>query len=43
MFTVQEIAEQMGKSGRWVRYLCINGKLNAVKHGNAWMILEAWK
>jgi hypothetical protein len=43
MFTVEEIAAQMGKSGRWVRYLCNSGKLNAIKHGNVWIILEAWK
>jgi hypothetical protein len=43
LYTVSEIAAQMGKSERWVRQLCIKGKLNAVKHGWAWVILEAWK
>lgn len=43
LYTVAEIAEQMGKSGRWVRKLCIEGKLKAVKMGHAWVILEAWK
>ena len=43
LYTVSEIAEQMGKSERWVRQLCIKGKLNAVKMGWAWVILEAWK
>jgi len=43
VYTVEEIATQMGKSGRWVRKLCIEGKLKAVKMGHAWVILEAWK
>ena len=40
LYTVSEIAAQMGKSERWVRQLCIKGKLNAIKHGWAWIILE---
>jgi predicted heme/steroid binding protein len=43
IYTVEEIAAQMGKSGRWVRYLCSHGKLKAVKKGHSWVILEAWK
>jgi hypothetical protein len=43
LYSVEEIAAQMGKSARWVRKLCLTGKINAVKVANSWIILERWK
>ena len=42
LYSVEEIAAQMGKSTRWVRKLCLTGKLNAVMIGHSWVILERW-
>lgn len=37
--SVAEVAKLMGKSERWVRYLCTAGKLEAIKIGKkTWMI-----
>ena len=41
LYSVEEVAEKMGKSTRWIRKLCITGKLKAIKVANAWVILEA--
>lgn len=43
MYSVRDIADQLGKSERWVRKLCSLGKLKAVKLGHSWVILEAVK
>ena len=39
IFSVRETAEKLGKSQRWVRYLCKTGKIKCVKMGQ-WIILE---
>jgi hypothetical protein len=39
--SVAEQAKIMGKSERWVRYLCEAGKLRAIKIGKkTWMIID---
>jgi len=39
--SVAEQAKLMGKSERWVRYLCEAGKLRAIKIGKkTWMIID---
>jgi hypothetical protein len=39
--SVAEQAKIMGKSERWVRYLCEAGKLKAIKIGKkTWMIID---
>ena len=43
LYSVEEIAAQAGKSTRWIRKLCLTGKINAVKVANSWIILERWK
>lgn len=40
LYSVEEVAAQLGKSTRWIRKLCITGKLKAIKVANAWVILE---
>lgn len=43
LYSVEEVAAKINKSTRWVRKLCITGKLKAVKVANAWVILEEIK
>jgi excisionase family DNA binding protein len=38
--TLQQAADQLGKTARQVRYLIKSGKLPATKHGNQWRIDE---
>jgi hypothetical protein len=42
LYSVEDIATQMGKSTRWIRKLCLTGKLKAIKIANSWVILERW-
>jgi len=36
--TVQQAAEQLGRTPRYVRMLCENGELDGTKHGRQWQI-----
>lgn len=40
MYTVAEVAKQMGCIPCWVRVLCQQGRLHAVKVGRDWVILD---
>ena len=40
MKSVEQLAKEIGKSPRWVRMQAMNGKYNAIKVSDTWIILE---
>jgi excisionase family DNA binding protein len=40
MISVDEAASILKTSARWVRLLCANKRINAVKVGNQWVVLD---
>lgn len=40
MKSVDQLAKEIGKSPRWVRMQAMNGKYNAIKVSDTWIILE---
>lgn len=40
MKSVEQLAKELGKSPRWVRMQAMNGRYNAIKVSDTWIILE---
>lgn len=38
--SVEDTAKALGKSDRWIRKLCENGRINSVKVGKQWVVTE---